>query len=456
MTVNTTITGNTRASVNSFHKELDEAVAGVALAPPAGDSERLQAARELRDRCLQQGGASLSSLGVFYRALAAGALAPISIPAINLRGLTYDLARAAWRAAIRCDAGPIVFELSPSEARAGDQLFMEFAAMVVAAAVREGYRGPIFLQGDHFRVTTDDAGDIRGIAGDAIDAGMWQIDVDAADLEATAFAAGAHPCARNAAATAAATVLIREQAVVLDCPPAGAEVLVGGEVGVIGGANTTVDDMAAFMGIYCAALPPGMAGLGKISVQSGTRHGGVVLSDGSVDRMTLDVPLLRALSQVARQQFGLPGVVQHGASTLTLAQLAQLPAAGAVEVHLATALQNLIFDHPAFPGPLRDDMMAALTSQSTTDAGEAGSAEGSGDYAHTLVDGLTTAQQFYHNRWRGWGQFKRALWTMPLPARETMAATCEAWFDDLFAALCIAGRGAEMRALYPQTGASAL
>ncbi len=204
MTVNTTVTGNTLARVNSFHKELDDAVVEVALAPRGGGCERLQAARELRDRCLQQGGAegyfALASLGIFYRAIAAGSLAPISIPAINLRGLTYDLARAAWRAAIRCDAGPIIFELSPSEARAGDQPFMEFAAMVVAAAVREGYRGPIFLQGDHFRVTTADAGDLRDLIAEAIAAGMRQIDIDAADLEGDRL---------NPAATAVATAIIR-------------------------------------------------------------------------------------------------------------------------------------------------------------------------------------------------------------------------------------------------------
>lgn len=416
---------------NRLRRDLDDVALAVALAPAA---ERPAQARQLRDRCLQEG-AAIASLGAFYRAVAAGGVAPITVPALNLRGLTYDLARAVWRAALRCDAGPIVFELSPSEARTGDQLFIEFVALVCAAALREGYRGPIFCQGDHFRSAMDDASDIAALCGDAIAAGMWQIDVDAADLAEAPAAGEFSAAARNAAATAAATARIRSLA------PQGADVVVGGEVGIIGGKNTTVADMYAFWHIYRAALPEGMAGLGKISVQTGTRHGGLVRGDGAIEPMPLDVRLIADLSRVARNEFGLPGVVQHGASTLTLAQLAELPPAGAVEVHLATAVQNLVFDHPAFPSSLRQQMMAALAVESK------GVAEG-GDYAHAGLAGQTPAQQFYNQRWRAWGLFKQDLWTLDPPLRQDLASVCEAWFDGVFTALRVAGRGEEMRSLY--------
>jgi fructose/tagatose bisphosphate aldolase len=416
---------------NPRHRFLDDAALSLALTP-AG--ERLPPALALRDHCRQQG-VAIASLGPFYRALAAGQIAPLTLPALNLRGLTYDLARAIWRVGRRCDAGPIIFELSPSESRAGDQDFAEFVALVAAAAVREGYRGPIFCQGDHFRTAKADAADIEPLCRQAIAAGMWQIDIDAADLDAGPIQPDHPSCARNAAATAAAVARVRSQ------EPAGADVVLGGEVGVIGGENTTPADMDAFWQHLQAALPDGVAGLGKISVQTGTRHGGLVRDDGSIEPMPLDISLITALSQVARDEFGLPGIVQHGASTLSLGQLAQLPGAGAVEVHLATGLQNLVFDHPAFPRPLRQQMAAALAGAATAEA------EG-GDYAHAGAAGLTPAQQFYHQRWRAWGMFKSQLWHLPPSLRQTLAAGCEDWFEAVFRALAVVGRGADLRALY--------
>jgi hypothetical protein len=58
------------------------------------------------------------------------------------------------------------------------------------------------------------------------------------------------------------------------------------------------------------------AGISKISVQTGTSHGGVVLADGSIAKVQLDLDALRALSQDARTKYHLGGAVQHGASTL--------------------------------------------------------------------------------------------------------------------------------------------
>lgn len=423
------------AMAGSDGRDLDRAAVDAALAEPA---KRAEAARALRDRCLAQG-VWPPSIGLFYRALAGGRVAPATVPAVNVRGLTYDLARAAWRAAGAVDAAPLIFELAPGESAAGDQLFVEYVALVLAAAVREGYRGPVFFQGDHFHVEAHagaaDLAGVNALCREALAAGMCQIDVDAADLEPAAEGDNAHRA--NAAATAAVTAFIRR------CAP-GADVVVGGEVGVIGGQNTTPDDLHAFMAAFQEALPAGLDGLGKISVQTGTRHGGRVLADGSVGVMPLDLSLVARLSRVAREAYGLPGVVQHGASTLTLEQLGQLPAAGAIEVHLATAIQNMVFDHDAFPTPLRRRMAAALGGEEGQRAEQdAGDDEG---------QALTEAQRFYHNRWRAWGDFKRELWLMPRAVRREIAGTVEAWFADLFRALQVAGRREEVADLYRSVG----
>lgn len=394
----------------------------LALAPA---DRRPPLAAALRERA-EEHGAWPASIAAVYAGLAQGRLAPMTVPAMNVRGLTYRVARAAWRTALRCDAGPLIFELAPSEAAAGDQSFGEYAAMVLAAAAREGYRGPVFLQGDHIDVADD--GDealerARQRCHEALSAGFRQVDIDAAGLAVAA----PEPAARqeaNAAATAGLAAFV--QAIE---PTA----VVGGEVGEIGGANTTVADLRSFLTAVRERVPVGMPGLGKVSVQSGTRHGGVVRSDGSVGAMPVDVDLLAELARVAREEYGLPGVVQHGASTLTMAQLERLPAAGVIEVHLATGIQNLVLDHPALPTELVDRMRQAFV-------GRVRYAEG----GHHDEGDLTAAQAFVQNRWRAWGAFKSALWSLPEEVLQALDASLEVWFEQLFVALGVAGRAADL------------
>lgn len=401
---------------------LDAAAQATALAT-AGD--RTRRAEALRQQA-EANGVWPASIAPVYAGLADGSVAPMTVPAMNVRGLTYRVARAAWRTALRCEAGPLLFELAPSEAEAGDQPFDEYAAMVLAAAAREGYRGPVFLQADHIDVASAAEGALeraRQRCREALAAGFRQVDIDAAGLAVE----GSDPAVRqgaNASATAELTAYVQT------LEPT---VVVGGEVGEIGGANTTVDDLRAFLAAVLARVPDGMRGLGKVSVQSGTRHGGVVRSDGSVGAMAVDVDLLAALAHVARTEFGLPGVVQHGASTLTMAQLARLPAVGVIEVHLATGIQNVVLDHPALPSDLIERMRADLVGPLTH-------AEG----GHHDDAEATAAQAFVQNRWRAWGRFKPALWQLPEAVLQDIDVSLEAWFEQLFTALGVAGRAAEL------------
>ena len=92
-----------------------------------------------------------------------------------------------------------------------------------------------------------------------------------------------------------------------------------------------------------------MKGISKISVQTGTTHGGVPLADGSVAKVKLDFETLEKLSAAARADYGLAGAVQHGASTLPDEAFDRFPATGTAEIHLATGFQNIVYDSPNFP-----------------------------------------------------------------------------------------------------------
>jgi hypothetical protein len=278
------------------------------------------------------------------------------------------------------------------------------------------------LQADHVSLDADDEASrstARERLQEALDAGFGQMDIDAAALAVPA----ANPeerQARNAAVTAELASWLRAQR---------PDAVIGGEVGEIGGADTSPEDLRAFL-----SLTRAFGGeLGKVSVQTGTRHGGVVRADGSSGVMSVDHSLAARLASIARNEYGLPGVVQHGASTLTPEQWRSLPAAGVVEVHLATGIQNVILDHPALPRALVERMQAELAGP--VSYAERGSEEGGA---------LTPAQVYRHNRWRAWGVFKRDLWTLPEGVLERVDVALEAWFATTFDALGLAGRAHEL------------
>ncbi len=372
-----------------------------------------------------------SELGVYpasirplYQALGRKEIAPLTVPAFNLRGLTYQLARVIWRTALELHCGPLIFELAPSESGAGDQGFDEFAAMVLAAAGREGYRGPVFLQGDHFSIESSEGETaMLMLAEQVIASGFYQIDIDGSHLISPDSDSLEEVHGRNAEVTARVITALRAQ------QPEGIELVLGGEVGEIGGQNTSLADFHAFQQLLSASIPPGVDSLDKISAQTGTTHSGIVLKDGSLGHMEVDFKLVEALSGSARR-LGWNGLVQHGASTLTMADLEKLPDAGVIEVHLATQIQNIIFDHPAFPHQLRKSMQDRLLV----------SARGAEGEIIGGADALTPAQQFYKARWTAWGAFKLDLWALTPSVLAPIEASLASWVAEVCTALKIKDR----------------
>ena len=104
-------------------------------------------ARGLRRRAIREAARSLgilpASILPLYQARGRGEISGFTVPAINLRILTYDTARAAvCRAARALDAGAVIFEIARSEIGYTDQRPAEYAAVVLAAAIAEGLGGP--------------------------------------------------------------------------------------------------------------------------------------------------------------------------------------------------------------------------------------------------------------------------------------------------------------------------
>ncbi len=347
-------------------------------------------------------------------------------PAINLRMLSFDSARAVFRVAEEMDAGAFIFEIARSEMGYTDQRPAEYSSSVLAAAIAEGYTGPVFIQGDHFQVSAkryastpdSEVQAVKDLTKEAISAGFFNIDIDTSTLVDINKPSVPEQQKLNYTLSAMYSSYIRA------LQPKGIQVSIGGEIGEVGGHNSTEEELRAYMDGYCTEMGKQggkMIGLSKISIQTGTSHGGVVLPDGSIAKVNLDFGILLKLSRVARSVYGMGGTVQHGASTLPESAFGKFVESEAVEVHLATNFQNMIFDR--LPESLRDNIYAFLDKNSA---------------AERKPD-MTDEQFYYKTRKNAIGAFKADTWKLPAEAKSTMIQALEEQFRKLFVSLGMHG-----------------
>src|SRR5687767_10452681 len=315
----------------------------------AGDARDY--ARWLIWEIAESAGVRPASIHDLYMARGRGEVGGFTVPAINVRGMAYDTARAIFRTANAMNAGAFLLEIARSEIGYTDQRPSEYVAVLLAAALREGFRGPVFIQGDHFQVNAkkfavDPSGEVAAVkqlALEAVTAGFYNIDVDTSTLVDISKQSLDDQQRLNYEQAVEITSYIRE------IEPDDVTISVGGEIGEVGGQNSNVHELRAFMEGYNRTLRERLGkkavGLSKISVQTGTSHGGVVLPDGKIADVKLDLEALEELSRVSQKEYGLAGAVQHGASTLPDEAFDAFPRVGACEIHLATNFQNLLYDH---------------------------------------------------------------------------------------------------------------
>jgi len=359
-----------------------------------------------------------SSIHQLYVAMGKGEVNGFTVPAFNLRSLTYDLARAMFRVAKRNNAGAFIFEIAKSEMGYTNQPPVEYAGVIIGAAIKEGYTGPVFIQGDHVQVNAKkfkenadgELNTLKALIEDAVNAGFYNIDIDSSTLVDLSLSDVRKQQYNNFDACAKLTQFIRK------IEPNGVTVSVGGEIGEVGHKNSTPEELRVFMQGYTDRLRKGLNGISKISVQTGTSHGGVVLPDGSIAQVKLDFDTLKTLSEIARKEFGLGGAVQHGASTLPAEAFHKFPECGTAEVHLATEFQNMIYDSKHFPQFYKNKIYEWLKINAISERKE----------------GETEEQFFYKTRKKALGPFKKDIMGFPPEVRDAIAQEIEDRFEFLF------------------------
>ncbi len=352
----------------------------------------------------------------FYLARGRGDFSGLTVPAINIRGLTYDVARSVFRAAKKNNTSTLIFEIARSEISYTDQRPAEYTASIIAAAIKENYSFPLFIQGDHFQVSgtkykkepEKEISGIQAIIKEALAGGFYNLDLDTSTLVDLSQPTIKEQQKTNFEIAAFLTEFIQKNA------PSGVTVSIGGEIGEIGGKNSTEEELRAYLNGYREKVR--VKGLTKVAVQTGTTHGGVPLPGGGVAKVKLDFDTLERLGKVAQKEYQLAGVVQHGASTLPPELFDKFPQTETAEIHLATEFQNMIYDHQLFPKELKDEINNWLKKECASERKE-------GD----------TEQQFlYKTRKKAFGQFKKDVWSLPEEVRNSISKDLEEKFSFLF------------------------
>lgn len=369
-----------------------------------------------------------ASIHDLYIAMGQGKAGGFTVPAINVRAMAYETARAVIRAAKKQNAGAFIFEIARSEIGYTEQRPHEYAAVLFAAALREGFTGPLFIQGDHVQTNAKkynsperdkELDTLRALIREEIAAGFYNIDIDTSTLVDLDKPTLVEQQEVNVTLAADFAAYIRS------VEPEGVTVSIGGEIGEVGGKNSDIHELHCYMdGLNAKLKERGIhVGISKISVQTGTAHGGFINADGTVRKdVAIDLDALQELSTAARK-YGMGGAVQHGASTLPLEAFDAFPRVGACEIHLATDFQNMVYDHPQFPAELKAEMYAWLQENAKEERKP-----------------KDTEEQFiYKARKKAIGPFKRQLWGMPAANREAIGASLEERFARLMTLLKIGG-----------------
>jgi fructose/tagatose bisphosphate aldolase len=371
-------------------------------------------------------GARSASIQELYMARARGEVSGFTVPAINLRAQVFDMARVTYEMAAAADVGAVILELARSEQTYTFQRPIDYATAVLAGAIAAGWQGPVFIQGDHYQFNAKKYGtdpesmteEIRRACRLAIEAGYRNIDIDASTLVDLSLPTEEEQQRENYVRTAELVALIRS------LEPDGVTISVGGEIGEVGKTNSTEGELRAYLDGLRQELErraPGAAGISKVSVQTGTSHGGMVMPDGSVGVVAVDFDVHGRLGEVTRREYGLAGTVQHGASTLPDELFHRFRDVGTAEIHLATGFQNLLYEHPDFPADLLEQVRQ-WTFENALD-------ERKSDQ--------TDEQFVYTTRKKALGPFKRELWD--LPTKDAILADQAKRIDLLYRELGVVG-----------------
>ena len=190
-----------------------------------------------------------SSIQGLYEARGRSEVKGFTVPALNIRGLPYELCRAIFRTAIKMNAGAFIFELAKSEMGYTFQKPQELSTVILGAAIKEGYTGSVFIQGDHFQVNAKnyaqdpkkEVAGLKNLIENGIAGGFYNIDIDTSTL----VDLSKPNVVEQQRANFEVGVELTEHARKFE--PEGITISVGGEIGEVGKENSNEQELRAYL-----------------------------------------------------------------------------------------------------------------------------------------------------------------------------------------------------------------
>ena len=253
-------------------------------------------------------GAPSASIHELYMARGRGEVGGFTVPAINLRTQVFEMAAASSARRSRARVGAVIMELARSEQEYTFQRPGEFITNVLAGALASGWHGPVFVQGDHYqfnakKYAADPAAVTEGLRKLTREAWPWATATSTSTPRRWSISRKPSVDEQqrtNYARAAELTALIRQHGAGGPDDQRRRRDRRGrqGELDRAGAAGLP----GWLPGRARPAWPARRAiGVSKVSVQTGTSHGGIPLPDGSVAPVKLDFGTLERLGAVARQ-----------------------------------------------------------------------------------------------------------------------------------------------------------
>lgn len=399
------------------------------------------------------------SIQKYYEEKANGKDANITIPAINVRGVGLYWTRGAIRAQIATKRPQVIFELAISEAGYTEQSKLEQVAMVFAGYITLGFKNmDVYIQGDHYQIkagnfdkaefektgTCAEMEKLKKNIQEAVEAGIYNIDIDTSTLELSREEAGGDAKKReelNAKVSAQLVAFIRD--LEKQGKTDGEIISIGSEVGEVGHDHTTPEEVDGYFELLeqelhsieeKQGLPKGsLIGPSKMSINIGTEHGGV--TDPVTGKLITDVPIrVQTHSEIyngVKNRFSGNHTitVQHGASTLSLDKFNLFSQHHVAEVHLATGYQNIWLDilrekNPDILKEVDEWLLAEPTLESERNKykGQKYSKDGS----------LNKDEFLYRNYKRCFGPFKKQFLTQNFEILKQFEEECYKFNKELF------------------------
>lgn len=323
-----------------------------------------------------------SSLQGWYARVGRGQAPSFTIPALRLRMISYAAGRAAFRAMRETGAGAVVFSLDGAAKPAQSPL--DYATCLLAAAIREGYEGPLFLEADFLRAQPGADERLKELVGEALNAGFFNLEFGLTRLKNLSLPDPTE----------------QEQAYSTDCAALAGFVRQAEPAGVGSAIGIRFDAALEQLVLRLRTFVPGF----ETEFTSRAGHvPGIGKFDLSLGRVE-DLGQAKDFAEVALREFYLPTSVSLEGEAVEDELIEAVATFPWVGVNLGARLEAQMFVHPAFPSQLRQEMQRWLET----------ACPGRGDSV------------------RPWAyeQFKRELWDLPEEIQEAIMAELQASLVD--------------------------